>query len=124
VRLLGKARRPLCRSPIGPRRRRIAQRRRGRRFAQRTPETLLDRIRPDVHVKSDQYRVEELPERFVVERHGGRIVLARINPAAARRSRSGDPRAVMRIAITANAPASSRLGAAARRGAPRARSRH
>ena len=45
-------------------------------FAQRTPETLLDRLRPDVHVKSDQYRIEELPERFVVERHGGRIVLA------------------------------------------------
>jgi rfaE bifunctional protein nucleotidyltransferase chain/domain len=45
-------------------------------FAQRTPETLLDRVRPDVHVKSDQYRIEELPERFVVERHGGRIVLA------------------------------------------------
>ncbi len=45
-------------------------------FEQRTPETLLDRLRPDVHVKSDQYRLDELPERFVVERHGGRIVLA------------------------------------------------
>jgi rfaE bifunctional protein nucleotidyltransferase chain/domain len=45
-------------------------------FRQRTPETLLDRIRPDVHVKSAQYRVDELPERHVVERHGGRIVLA------------------------------------------------
>jgi bifunctional ADP-heptose synthase (sugar kinase/adenylyltransferase) len=49
-------------------------------FAQRTPETLLDRLRPDVHVKSDQYRVEELPERFVVERHGGRVVLAPHEP--------------------------------------------
>src|ERR1700681_884994 len=49
-------------------------------FGQRTPETLLDRIRPDVHVKSAQYRVEELPERFVVERHGGRIVLAPHQP--------------------------------------------
>lgn len=49
-------------------------------FAQRTPETLLDRLRPDVHVKSDQYRLEELPERFVVERHGGRIVLAPHQP--------------------------------------------
>jgi len=45
-------------------------------FRQRTPETLLDRLRPDVHVKSAQYRLEELPERHVVERHGGRIVLA------------------------------------------------
>jgi rfaE bifunctional protein nucleotidyltransferase chain/domain len=45
-------------------------------FAERTPEVLLDRIRPDVHVKSAQYRVEELPERHVVERHGGVLVLA------------------------------------------------
>jgi len=45
-------------------------------FAERTPEVLLDRIRPDVHVKSDQYREDELPERTVVLRHGGRIALA------------------------------------------------
>ena len=49
-------------------------------FAQRTPEALLDRLRPDIHVKSDQYRIDELPERFVVERHGGRIVLAPHQP--------------------------------------------
>ncbi|HTD36822.1 MAG TPA: adenylyltransferase/cytidyltransferase family protein [Candidatus Limnocylindrales bacterium] len=49
-------------------------------FRQRTPETLLDRIRPDVHVKSAQYRIEELPERHVVERHGGRVVLAPHQP--------------------------------------------
>lgn len=45
-------------------------------FSQRTPETVLDRIAPDVHVKSAQYREEELPERTVVLRHGGRIALA------------------------------------------------
>ncbi|MBV8197050.1 MAG: adenylyltransferase/cytidyltransferase family protein [Candidatus Eremiobacteraeota bacterium] len=45
-------------------------------FDERTPEVLLDRIRPDVHVKSAQYREEELPERTVVLRHGGRIALA------------------------------------------------
>ena len=49
-------------------------------FRQRTPETLLDRIRPDVYVKSAQYRIEELPERHVVERHGGRVVLAPHQP--------------------------------------------
>lgn len=49
-------------------------------FRQRTPETLLDRVRPDVHVKSAQYRIEELPERHVVERHGGRVVLAPHQP--------------------------------------------
>jgi rfaE bifunctional protein nucleotidyltransferase chain/domain len=45
-------------------------------FAERTPEILLDRIRPDVHVKSAQYRAEELPERTVVLGHGGEIRLA------------------------------------------------
>jgi len=45
-------------------------------FGERTPETLLDRIRPDVHVKSAQYREEELPERDVVLAHGGVIKLA------------------------------------------------
>lgn len=45
-------------------------------FAQRTPEVLLERLRPDVHVKSDQYRIDELPERLVVQQHGGRIALA------------------------------------------------
>lgn len=45
-------------------------------FAQRTPEVLLDRIRPDIHVKSAQYRLEDLPERTVVEQHGGEVRLA------------------------------------------------
>ncbi|MBV8363231.1 MAG: adenylyltransferase/cytidyltransferase family protein [Candidatus Eremiobacteraeota bacterium] len=45
-------------------------------FSESTPEVLLDRIRPDVHVKSAQYREDELPERSVVLRHGGSILLA------------------------------------------------
>lgn len=45
-------------------------------FDERTPEVLLDRLRPDVHVKSAQYREEELPERAVVRAYGGEIRLA------------------------------------------------
>jgi rfaE bifunctional protein nucleotidyltransferase chain/domain len=45
-------------------------------FGERTPEMLLDRIRPDVHVKSSQYREDELPERDVVVANGGEIRLA------------------------------------------------
>ncbi len=45
-------------------------------FSERTPEVLLDAIRPDVHVKSAQYRLEDLPERSVVLRYGGEIRLA------------------------------------------------
>ncbi|HVA32838.1 MAG TPA: adenylyltransferase/cytidyltransferase family protein [Candidatus Baltobacteraceae bacterium] len=45
-------------------------------FGEPTPEVLLERIRPDVHVKSDQYAADELPERTVVLQYGGRIELA------------------------------------------------
>ncbi|HEX5274069.1 MAG TPA: D-glycero-beta-D-manno-heptose 1-phosphate adenylyltransferase [Candidatus Rubrimentiphilum sp.] len=45
-------------------------------FGERTPEVLLDKLRPDVHVKSSQYREEELPERDVVLAHGGIVKLA------------------------------------------------
>ena len=45
-------------------------------FAERTPEVLLDRLRPDIHVKSAQYRLEDLPERDVIASYGGEIRLA------------------------------------------------
>lgn len=45
-------------------------------FSELTPETVLDRLHPDIHVKSAQYRLEDLPERTVIESYGGRILLA------------------------------------------------
>ncbi len=45
-------------------------------FAEQTPEAVLDEIKPDIHVKSSQYREEDLPERGVVLAAGGRILLA------------------------------------------------
>jgi rfaE bifunctional protein nucleotidyltransferase chain/domain len=45
-------------------------------FDEKTPVDLLAALRPDVHVKSAQYRIDELPEKYVVESNGGRIVLA------------------------------------------------
>jgi rfaE bifunctional protein nucleotidyltransferase chain/domain len=45
-------------------------------FHERTPEAVLARIRPDILVKSAQYREDELPERTVVREHGGEIRLA------------------------------------------------
>ncbi len=45
-------------------------------FGETTPEALLERIRPDVHVKSAQYRTEDLPERAVVLAYGGEVRLA------------------------------------------------
>jgi rfaE bifunctional protein nucleotidyltransferase chain/domain len=45
-------------------------------FGECTPEILLERLKVDVHVKSAQYKEDELPERDVVLAHGGRIALA------------------------------------------------
>ena len=45
-------------------------------FWQRTPEGLLEKLQPDVHVKSAQYRLDDLPERAVIEAYGGEIRLA------------------------------------------------
>ncbi len=54
-------------------------------FDEALPEATIRALRPDVHVKSDQYRLDELPEARVVEEVGGRVVLA---PHIAARSTS------------------------------------
>src|ERR1700722_14853990 len=45
-------------------------------FDESTPVELLAALKPDVHVKSAQSRLEDPPERDVVEANGGRIALA------------------------------------------------
>ncbi|MDP9111520.1 MAG: D-glycero-beta-D-manno-heptose 1-phosphate adenylyltransferase [Candidatus Eremiobacteraeota bacterium] len=45
-------------------------------FGERTPEVLIELLKPDVFVKSAQYREDELPERTVVRQNGGEIRLA------------------------------------------------
>ena len=42
-------------------------------FEETTPIEFLRRVRPDVHVKGGDYRIDELPEREVVEAGGGRV---------------------------------------------------
>lgn len=49
-------------------------------FSQQTPVELLDCLKPDVHVKGGDYRVEDLPEAATVQRHGGRIVIIDLVP--------------------------------------------
>ncbi|MEZ4752305.1 MAG: D-glycero-beta-D-manno-heptose 1-phosphate adenylyltransferase [Bdellovibrionota bacterium] len=44
-------------------------------FSESTPEALLDLLRPDIHVKGGDYKIEDLPERKVVEKNGGEIQL-------------------------------------------------
>lgn len=44
-------------------------------FDEDTPAALLERIRPDVWVKGDDYTGRDLPEAPIITRHGGRVVL-------------------------------------------------
>ena len=49
-------------------------------FDEDTPLPLLQRLRPDVHVKGGDYDVRQLPETPVVESYGGRVHIAAIRP--------------------------------------------
>jgi rfaE bifunctional protein nucleotidyltransferase chain/domain len=44
-------------------------------FDEDTPIETIRALRPDVHVKGGDYKVEDLPEREAVEGYGGRIVI-------------------------------------------------
>lgn len=44
-------------------------------FPESSPAAVLERLRPDVWVKGEDYAGRELPEAEVVARHGGRVVL-------------------------------------------------
>ena len=44
-------------------------------FAEETPLALLERIRPEVHVKGGDYRPEDLPESPLVQSYGGKVLV-------------------------------------------------
>jgi len=44
-------------------------------FEEDTPERLIELLRPEVHVKGGDYRIEDLPEARIVESYGGRVVI-------------------------------------------------
>jgi rfaE bifunctional protein nucleotidyltransferase chain/domain len=44
-------------------------------FGEDTPVELIERLRPDIHVKGGDYRPEDLPETPVIEAYGGRVVV-------------------------------------------------
>ncbi|GIX06849.1 MAG: glycerol-3-phosphate cytidylyltransferase [Candidatus Poribacteria bacterium] len=50
-------------------------------FDEDTPCELLEVLKPDVHVKGGDYTLEQVIEREVVERHGGRVVVGIKVPA-------------------------------------------
>lgn len=44
-------------------------------FEDDTPIPLLEEVRPDIHVKGGDYKIEDLPEAATVKKHGGDIVI-------------------------------------------------
>lgn len=47
-------------------------------FNEKDPRKWLEKIKPDVHVKSGDYKMHEIIEKGVVEKNKGRIVIAKI----------------------------------------------
>jgi rfaE bifunctional protein nucleotidyltransferase chain/domain len=45
-------------------------------FGENTAAALLERLRPEIHVKGTDWTPETVPERDVVLRYGGRVVIA------------------------------------------------
>lgn len=44
-------------------------------FSELEPNTLLSQLKPAIHVKGGDYTIEQLPEREVVEAHGGKVIV-------------------------------------------------
>ena len=44
-------------------------------FKENTPIHLIEMLRPEVHVKGGDYKVEDLPETPVVRAYGGEVVV-------------------------------------------------
>ncbi|AWK72620.1 D-beta-D-heptose 1-phosphate adenosyltransferase [Rhodococcus oxybenzonivorans] len=69
-------------------------------FDESSPAEILERLRPDVWVKGDDYADKEIPEAEVVRRHGGDVVFVRVVDgysttrmlATARAATRADPR--------------------------------
>lgn len=49
-------------------------------FEEATPEAFLEMVKPAIHVKGGDYRVEDLPERTVVEAGGGEVRVLSLVP--------------------------------------------
>jgi rfaE bifunctional protein nucleotidyltransferase chain/domain len=64
-------------------------------FDEDTPEAVLERLRPDVHVKGEDYRPphgKPIPEAATVEAYGGRIAFLPMVPGRSTTALAGDIR--------------------------------
>lgn len=44
-------------------------------FPELTPENLIHTIKPDIHVKGGDWKIEQIPEASLVQSYGGRVVI-------------------------------------------------
>ena len=44
-------------------------------FDEKTPERLVEKLKPDIHVKGGDWKFSELPEKRIVEKYGGKVIL-------------------------------------------------
>ena len=44
-------------------------------FSQKTPVPIIEKIRPDIHVKGGDWKKENMPETATVEAYGGEVVI-------------------------------------------------
>ena len=49
-------------------------------FSEKTPENLIELLKPEIHVKGGDYKVEDLPESAIVHSYGGEIVILPLLP--------------------------------------------
>ncbi|MFM8268706.1 MAG: D-glycero-beta-D-manno-heptose 1-phosphate adenylyltransferase [Pseudomonadota bacterium] len=49
-------------------------------FEEDTPSTILDLIKPSLHVKGGDYRPEDLPEKSTIEKNGGKVMCLPLEP--------------------------------------------
>lgn len=49
-------------------------------FDEETPEKLIEIIKPHIHVKGSDYKYKPMPEKDLVEKFGGKIVLINLVP--------------------------------------------
>lgn len=44
-------------------------------FPELRPDSLIEVVRPSIHAKGGDYRIEDLPEAAVVQKHGGKVII-------------------------------------------------
>ncbi|MGB9856899.1 MAG: D-glycero-beta-D-manno-heptose 1-phosphate adenylyltransferase [Dictyoglomaceae bacterium] len=49
-------------------------------FDEVTPENVIMELKPNIHVKGGDYKIEDLPEAKVVERYGGKVYIFPLLP--------------------------------------------